>query len=421
MPAAITFAQVSKQFSLHERARSFQEVLVGFFGGGLNGRRRGEVPDALRGRFWALQDVTFEVGKGETVGLIGPNGTGKSTVLKMIAGIIEPDSGRVEVHGRVGALLELGAGFHPDLSGRENIYLNGSVLGLRRVEIESKLDDIIAFAELERFVDMPVKHYSSGMQMRLGFAIAAHIDPDILLVDEVLAVGDEAFQKKCIERIEEFEMEGCTILFVSHNLQLVQHICDKALWLEGGQVHQVGPADRVVAAYTGRVNETLEGKLNLQNNRARLSDRLEGFHICNVRMIDGEGHPCWTFNSGDSVLIEIEYESDERVEEPVFSLLIHRADGLYVSSTNTHNIDPLEIPPIKGRGKVSVIIDSLNLHQGYYFLSVGAYFRPDPPYWSSEADFLDKVLRFRMLSDGRHGVLSLDATWGFESDTLRTE
>ncbi|RLC75531.1 MAG: ABC transporter ATP-binding protein, partial [Chloroflexi bacterium] len=202
MSLAIRFENVSKKFNLHhERKRSFQELALGLF-------RR---DNGSREEFWALRDVDFNVEQGETVGLIGPNGAGKSTALKLVSRIIEPTSGRIKVNGRVGALLELGAGFHPDLTGRENIYLNGSILGLGRAEIERKLDDIIAFAELERFIDVPVKHYSSGMYVRLGFSVAVHTDPEVLLVDEVLAVGDAAFQRKCLERIDRMRSEGVTV------------------------------------------------------------------------------------------------------------------------------------------------------------------------------------------------------------------
>ena len=219
MSAAIRFDGVSKKFILHhERARSFQELVVGLFRH--NNRSREE--------FWALRDVSFTVAPGETVGIIGPNGAGKSTVLKLISRIMEPTSGQITVHGRIGALLELGAGFHPDLTGRENIYLNGSILGLSRAEIRCRLDDIIAFAELERFIDIPVKHYSSGMYVRLGFSVAVHTDPEVLLVDEVLAVGDAEFRKKSAERIENFRKNSTTILMVSHNLGAVQRMGERA-------------------------------------------------------------------------------------------------------------------------------------------------------------------------------------------------
>ena len=224
MSIAITIDHVSKEFLLEQAApRSFQELVVDVF-------KHRERPRAER--FLALDDVSLEIKYGETVGLIGPNGAGKSTLLKMVAGIIKPTVGEVEVNGRVGALLELGAGFHPDLTGRENIYLNGSILGLSRAEIRDKIDKIIAFAELERFIDAPVRHYSSGMYVRLGFSVAVHTEPEILLVDEVLAVGDAAFQRKCMDKIDEMRGAGVTILFVSHSAELVRKICKRAVWLD---------------------------------------------------------------------------------------------------------------------------------------------------------------------------------------------
>lgn len=199
--------------------------------------------------FWALRDVSFEVGAGETFGIIGQNGSGKSTVFKLISRILEPTAGRLAVAGKVSALIELGAGFHPDLTGRENIYLNGSILGLGRKQIDCKFDQIVAFSELERFIDTPVRHYSSGMYMRLGFAVAIHVDPDVLLIDEVLAVGDATFQQKCLEALRRFRDEGKTILIVSHDLEIVRQFCDRALLLSEGQAGAYGDAEGVIDCY----------------------------------------------------------------------------------------------------------------------------------------------------------------------------
>ena len=225
--AVVQVENVSKRFILHhERPHSFKELVINLFG--RNSRRREE--------FWALRDISFELSEGEMLGIIGPNGAGKSTVLKLISRILEPTIGHIRVNGRVSALLELGAGFHPDLTGRENIYLNGSLLGFSKKEMARLSDDIVAFSELERFIDTPVKHYSSGMYMRLGFAIAINVQPDILLIDEVLAVGDQAFQKKCLDKIKEFKERGIPVIFVSHNLEAVAKLCTKAIWLEEGLI-----------------------------------------------------------------------------------------------------------------------------------------------------------------------------------------
>jgi len=257
-----------------------------------------------------------------------------------------------------------------------------------------------------------VKHYSSGMYVRLGFSIAVHTEPEILLVDEVLAVGDAAFQQKCLEKVAEFRREGRTVLFISHNLQLVQQLCTRILWLESGEIRQAGQADRVVAGYVAAVEGELEAKLDLQNTDKITPAPCERLHICDVKVVDAEGRPRWTFRSGDPLRIHIVYESTEEVRRPVFSILIHRSDGTYISSTNTYNINPLEIGPIAGRGELVITIDQLDLYEGDYFLSVGAYLEPDPPYWSTPAHLLDKQYKFRMLSpNGAHGIIVLPARW----------
>lgn len=240
MPPAISFENVSKRFVLHhERPRSFQELLV----------TRGRHRNGTREEFWALRDVDFEVESGETVGLVGPNGSGKSTALKLISRILEPTSGRVTVKGKVSALIELGAGFHPDLTGRENVFLLGSIMGLTNKEMGRRFDRIVGFAELEQFIDTPVKHYSSGLYMRLAFAAAINVDAEVLLIDEVLAVGDQEFQEKCHKAIGEFQKAGMTMVVVSHDLGLIQRFCGRAVYLRGGTVAACGDTASVLKAY----------------------------------------------------------------------------------------------------------------------------------------------------------------------------
>ena len=236
---AIGLDQVNQQFRIiHDRPDSFREAFVRKF------RSLGRYED-----FYALRDVSLRIGQGESVGIIGRNGSGKSTLLKIIARVYKPTSGRVELEGRISALIELGAGFHHDLTGRENIVVNGALLGFSRREMKEKYHDIVAFAEVEEFIDTPIKQYSTGMLARLGFAVATEVDPDILLVDEILAVGDEPFQQKCLERMNNFRLKGKTTVFVSHDMGLVQSLCDRVLLLDHGQLRADGPAERVIRRY----------------------------------------------------------------------------------------------------------------------------------------------------------------------------
>jgi lipopolysaccharide transport system ATP-binding protein len=240
------FQNVSKRFVMsHDRAHSFQELMLRLF-------HRGE--GSSKETLWALRDVSFEIRPGEAVAIIGRNGSGKSTCLKLMTRILTPTEGRVEAQGRVAGLLELGAGFHPELTGRDNIYLNGALMGLGRREIARRFDEIVAFAELERFVDAQIKFYSSGMTMRLGFSIAVCVSPDILLIDEVLAVGDQSFQEKCLRRIDEVQKSGVTIVFVSHALETVRALCDRAIWFDRGELQEDGPCDAVVDSYMASVH-----------------------------------------------------------------------------------------------------------------------------------------------------------------------
>lgn len=257
--AAIKFENVSKRFILHHaKPRSFQELVIGALWRSWS-----------REELWALKDVSFAVERGEMLGIIGPNGSGKSTVLKLISRILEPTSGRITVDGKVSALIELGAGFHPDLTGRENVYLNGSILGLSQAEVDARFKEIVSFAELERFIDMPLKIYSSGMYMRLGFAIAINVEPDILLIDEVLAVGDESFQRKCLAKIEEFKKQGKTMVFVSHALETVRKLCDQAIWLEEGEIRSIGNPDKVIYNYLDDLRRKEGGSLDEKHRHLR--------------------------------------------------------------------------------------------------------------------------------------------------------
>lgn len=368
----LRFEEVTKVFALDRtRARSFQEAFVGAF-------RR--APAADRERLVALDRVSFALEPGETLGLVGPNGTGKSTVLKLIARILEPDAGRVVVGGRVAALLELGAGFHPELTGRENVYLNGSLMGLGRARMTERLARIADFAELGRFLDMPVKHYSSGMYMRLGFATAIHVDADILLVDEVLAVGDQAFQNKCRERIAALRKAGMTIVLVSHSAESVRELCARALWLEGGEVLAFGPTDDVLAAYQRSVVAHEEARWAAEHDAAPAAKDPPGadrygsgeIRITAVELLDGAGHPRHAALTGEPLVVRLRYAADRDVPDAVFGIGIHAADGTHVTGPNTRDAG-LAVDVRAGEGVVEWRAEALPLQEGPYELSAAVY------------------------------------------------
>jgi lipopolysaccharide transport system ATP-binding protein len=400
--AIIRLEKVSKKFALHQqRSRSFQEALLNM----VPGRRSPRI-----GReFWALQDVSFEVATGETVGLIGPNGVGKSTILKLIAGIIEATSGYIEVNGRVGALLELGAGFHPDLTGRENIYLNASVLGLPRSEIHRRLDAIVDFAELEPFIDVPVKHYSSGMYLRLGFAVAVHTDPEILLIDELLAVGDAAFQRKCLERIDQLRREGVTLLFVSHDSTAVRKLCSRAIWLESGALMSDGPTDAVVQRYLAHSWAAEEGQLRAAGDARRWGSG--EVQIVGVELIDKEGRERQVFEVGEPLTIDLHYETARRIEKPVFGFAIHRGDGVHITGPNTR-FGGVDISYIEGSGRVLYEVASLPLLEGVYALSVAVTNAADTEMY----DYHDRLYPFRVRASAeeeQYGLIALGGHWAW--------
>src|SRR5215204_31657 len=290
MKPIIKVQNLSKQFRINAGERggirydTLRESLVNAAKSPLNRLRRNG--HAANGMIWALKDVSFEVLPGEVMGIIGPNGAGKSTLLSILSRIIEPTSGRAELYGRVASLLEVGTGFHPELSGRENVYLNGAVLGMKRKEIERKFDQIVEFAELEKFLDTPVKRYSSGMYMRLAFAVASHLEPEILVVDEVLAVGDAQFQKKCLGKMSNAALEGRTVLFVSHNMIAVQSLCQRVIWLDHGEIVDNGPSPKVVSNYLTSAAGATSSEEVYDNVKTAPGNDTVRFHRVRVRPAD---------------------------------------------------------------------------------------------------------------------------------------
>jgi ABC-type polysaccharide/polyol phosphate transport system ATPase subunit len=335
--------------------------------------RRGVV---TQDAFWALKNVNISIPAGETYGIIGPNGSGKSTLLKLITGILKPTSGSISVNGRISALIELGAGFHPEFTGRENVYLNGVMLGMRRPEIDAKFDEIVRFAELEGFIDQPVKTYSSGMYMRLGFSVAVAVEPDVLLVDEILAVGDESFQHKCLRRIKALKSEGTTLLFVSHDLSAVRDLCDSVLWLQEGSVRGSGEASEVIEKYLESVREMEARTLLKENGQVwqNASSNRERWgtgeaEITRVRLLGAGSEERYVFESGEDVEIVVDFIVRKELSDPVIGIGIFTEDGYCVFGTNTE-IDDVKIGPLDVAGAVKILLKDIRLMSGAYVLDV---------------------------------------------------
>ncbi|HUG06042.1 MAG TPA: ABC transporter ATP-binding protein [Candidatus Limnocylindria bacterium] len=355
----------------------------------------------------ALTDVSFTVERGRCFGVVGANGSGKSTLLRLIAGTAKPTTGTIAVAGRISALLELGAGFHPDFTGRENAHLNGSLLGLTRRETEAAMPAIEHFAQLGRFFDAPIKTYSSGMAARLGFAVAVHVDPDVLLVDEVLAVGDEYFQHKCYAKIAEFRGAGKTIVLVSHDIGLIQRLCDRAIWLDQGRVAAGGTVRDVATAYHLEVGER---ELRERALRGEVGGRTGSgeIEIVSAKVIGRDGASQTLLEIGDPASFEIRYRNRSGVGDAVFGVYVYRDDGTGIYGTNTM-LDDATVP-LRDEGVVRFAMDSLALLPGAYDVDVAATDRSDRHY-----DYHQKALNFRVVGSSREvGIARLPHRWEFE-------
>jgi lipopolysaccharide transport system ATP-binding protein len=362
LPPVIQFENVSKKYQLgSERPRSFQETFV-------QRRVRGE-----RRAFWALRNTTFTIAAGEQVALIGTNGSGKSTTLKLMSRVIDPTGGRVVTHGRVAGLLELGTGFHPDLTGRENIQLNGSILGVAHRDIQRQLDAIIDFADIGPFIDVQVRHYSSGMVVRLGFAVTTLLQPDILLIDEVLAVGDQNFQRKCMDRLADLQASGVTLVFVSHSLEQVTRLCRRAIWLDRGVVRADGDAEEVAGVYLDEQAPAQWLRFKPQFGSAS-PQRWGTFQaeITRVELLNRDGSCPPYFKTGEFLRLRLHYVAHQRIDRPSFGLAFYRRDGTHVNGPNSVH-DGVEIPFIEGPGWVDYILEKLPLNQGEYELTAAIY------------------------------------------------
>jgi len=363
----VSLSHVWKRYQIGLRHHSLRDAIpsmVRRFRG-----RNGDPSAQEDGVLWALRDVTFDVRQGETLGIIGRNGAGKSTVLKLLSGISKQTKGTLAVQGKLAALIEVGAGFHPDLTGRENVYLNGAILGLKRAEIRRLFDQIVAFSELERFIDTPVKRYSSGMYVRLGFAIAAYINPDVFLIDEVLAVGDLTFQHKCISRIHELKQMGTTMIFISHNLPAVQRICDRAILLEGGQLVAEGAASDVIRTYRQRVVHAEQQRFAATQTRQEPSTQGAVLRIESVQLRNAAGAVADMYHPGDPVTLDVAYACSRPVERPVVTVRIDRADGLTCHVASSLR-DAAPLPKLEGCGVLSLGYEAMNLLPNGYQVAV---------------------------------------------------
>ncbi len=438
---AITVTSASKVYRRYSRRRQFSTLKSALLSRSLIANLR---PDEM---FSAVRDVTFSVRKGRTLGVIGRNGSGKSTLLKLVAGITKPSTGSVEVDGRISALIELGAGFHPEISGRENVFINGIMLGLSKREITRRFDEIVEFAEMKEFIDAPVKTYSSGMYMRLGFAVAIHVDPDVLLVDEVLAVGDEGFTHKCLDKFAEFKRRNKTILLVTHSLGLVERFCDEALWMDGGQMKGLGDPKRIVGAYITAVEVTEEHQLAAGDARAQESAAVvspdepasavlpdhpietvagpadmfratEGrwgsreVEITDVELRGPDGEAAHVFHSGQPLTVRIALRSPLEIDDFVIGIGLFNAEGVCCYGTNT-SIEELKGERIVGDAEARFTIESLDLVEGTYKLDVAIHKVDGYPY-----DYHRLLYTFRVKSRTKDvGIYRPRHEWQF-SDTL---
>jgi len=434
---AITLTHASKVYRRYSRRHQFTTLKSALLSRSLTRDLR---PDQT---FAAVRDVTFEVPRGRTLGVIGRNGSGKSTLLKLVAGITKPTTGTVQVSGRISALIELGAGFHPEISGRENVFINGIMLGLTKREITKRFDEIVEFAELEDFIDAPVKTYSSGMYMRLGFAVAIHVDPDVLLVDEVLAVGDEGFTHKCLDKFAEFKRRGKTILLVTHSLGLVERFCDEALWMDAGTMKAMGDPKRVVGAYITDVETSEEHLLAAGDAKAKQSvtvvspdeaatavlpdhpvETAEGpadmfrategrwgsreIEITEVQLFGSDQQPGHVFHSGEPLTIRIRLRSPLENEDFVIGIGIFNAEGVCCYGTNT-SIEELKAVRIVGDAEAFFSIDSLDLVEGTYKIDVAIHKLDGYPY-----DYHRLLYTFRVKSRTKDvGIYRPRHAWRF--------
>lgn len=387
---AISVKNVSKTFKIpHEKISSLRGVFVNIF------------KKSSYEEFKALDGVNFEVKKGEFFGIIGRNGSGKSTLLKVLAGIYQADKGQVKINGMISPFLELGIGFNPELSGRDNVYLNATVLGMTKKEIDKKFDSIVEFSELERFIDQKLKNYSSGMQVRLAFSVAIHANREILLMDEVLAVGDAEFQKKCLSEFNRYREMGKTVVLVSHDIATIQKYCDRVLLLENGKIISIGSAEEVVHKYI--YAEKTENKKKNNANSSR-----KPIEILRVEFLDKEKNPVKSFGTGDDISARIFFQANEKVQQPIFGVAIHSQDGTHISGPNTETSN-FEINEIDQDGFIDCVFKKNPFFSGMYYLTVAVYSKSSPkPFDYREKEF---VFNVQSVEANQHGAIKIETIW----------
>lgn len=356
---------------------------------------------------WALKDVSFEIKQGEIVGIIGRNGAGKSTLLKILSRITEPTEGHAKIYGRVGSLLEVGTGFHQELTGRENVYLNGAIYGMTKVEVERKFDQIAAFAEVEQFLDTPVKHYSSGMYMRLAFAVAAHLDPDILLIDEVLSVGDLAFQRKCMEHAKSLQKRNATVIFVSHNMFAVTAICNRVIYISDGQIHFDGPPEEVIQLYE---KETQLAPLPGAKGNGRANPSENPISITSIGLFDESGKSSRVFDYGDRMRMRLTFEVPDKIRNPNFVIAFIRSDNVACCNYNTA-MDGFPIPSLSGEGTIEVLTPPLKLVAELYTIHVLVWDTEFQRRYFAQETGTTFHVRHPLLSSAHFGIFHESAEW----------
>ncbi len=406
MKVLVKADNVGKTFIRRSDARRWRDLAAGAW------RRSAQEP------LWALRGVSFEVAAGEMLGIVGANGAGKSTLLRLLGGIGKPTTGSVEIHGRIGALLELGGGFQGDLTGRENAILAAVVAGLLKREAIERLPEIIRFAELEDFIDVPVRTYSTGMTMRLAFAVAVHTDPEVMLVDEYLSVGDLAFQAKCAARIAELRGRGCAIMLVSHGMDQVRELCDRALWLRHGEVVACDSARAVAASYEQEMREeslrrTPAAPARTTDTGTELRPRKNRFGSLEMEITGVVLRPGPTLTTGGTLGVEIGYHAENSLPAPVFAVSISRPDGTVCLDTNTLSAR-VAVAQVKGSGTIRLVIDRLDLVPGPYFVDVGVF----ESNWSHAYDYHWHVYQLTVEGGSAHkGILAPPCRWSLAEAT----